>query len=123
MMRKLGFLALSTALTLAACNSASPETLPDDNMSEIGNLSENTDIAVTPPPVANVTVPSNATDRTAARVRRMSSAGSEGGRSRTTRRSAAVPALWRRADSVSSATMRPWSMTITRSHSRSTSSM
>jgi valyl-tRNA synthetase len=61
MMRKLGFLTLATALMLAACNGAGPEKLPDDNMSEIGNLSENTDIAITPPPVANVTEPSNAT--------------------------------------------------------------
>jgi len=65
MMRKLGFLTLSTALTIAACNSASPEKLPDDNMSEIGNLSENTDIALTPPPTANVMVPSNATAKAA----------------------------------------------------------
>ena len=56
-MRKLGFLTLATALMLAACS----EKLPDDNMSEIGNLSENTDIAITPPPVTNVTEPSNAT--------------------------------------------------------------
>jgi hypothetical protein len=61
MMRKLGFLTIATALMLAACNGAGSEKLPDDNMSEIGNLSENTDIAITPPPVTNVTEPSNAT--------------------------------------------------------------
>jgi hypothetical protein len=65
MMRKVGFLTLATALTLAACNNAAPEKLPDDNMSEIGNLSENTDVAITPPPAANVAEPSNATAKAA----------------------------------------------------------
>lgn len=65
MMRKVGFLTLATALTLAACTSAAPEKLPDDNMSEIGNLSENTDVAITPPPAVNVAEPSNATAKAA----------------------------------------------------------
>lgn len=62
MMRKAGILTLATTLALAACNTSAPEKLPDDNMSEIGNVSDNIDVAMTPPPVENV---SNSTNETA----------------------------------------------------------
>ncbi len=62
MMRIAGLFTLATAVALAACNTSAPEKLPDDNMSEIGNISDNVDVAITPPPVDNV---SNSTNETA----------------------------------------------------------
>lgn len=64
-MRNLGFLTLATALTLTACGGGAPEKLPDDHMSEIGNLSEDAEIAITPPPVGNAVEPANAAEKPA----------------------------------------------------------
>jgi predicted small lipoprotein YifL len=53
-MRKAAILTLATALALAACSSKPPETLPEDNVVEVDNATENANVAIAPP-VENAT--------------------------------------------------------------------
>lgn len=60
-MRKAAILTLTAALALAACNSKPTETLPEDNVVEVDNATENANVSVVPP-VENAT---NATTKPA----------------------------------------------------------
>jgi protein involved in sex pheromone biosynthesis len=56
-MRKAAILTLTAALALAACNSKPAEKLPEDNVVEVDNTTENANVAIAPPAenVTNVT--------------------------------------------------------------------
>jgi predicted small lipoprotein YifL len=47
-MRKAAILTLAAAVALAACSSKPPETLPEDNVAEVDNVTENANVAVAP---------------------------------------------------------------------------
>ena len=60
-MRKIAILTLTAAFALAGCNRGPEEKLPEDNVVEVENVTENANAAVAPPAV-------NATNATTAKV-------------------------------------------------------